>query len=47
MEGNGESLAGAKAVEGAEDFGMAWGEASGGEEGGVGGAGGAGCEEGA
>ena len=42
MMGNGESLAGAEAVEGATDFGVAWGEASGDEEGGVGGAGGAG-----
>jgi len=43
--GNGESLAGAEAVEGSTDFGVAWGEASGDEEGGVGGAGGAGGEE--
>ena len=32
-------------MEGATDFGVAWGEASGDEEGGVGGAGGAGGEE--
>ena len=43
--GNGESLAGAEAMEGATDFGVAWGEASGDEEGGVGGAGGAGGKE--
>ena len=43
--GNGESLAGAEAVEGATDFGVAWGEASGDEKGGVGGAGGAGGKE--
>ena len=47
VEGNGEGLSGAEAVEGAADFGVAWGEASGGEEGGVGGARGAGGEEGA
>ena len=43
--GNGESLAGAEAEKGTADFGVAWGEASGDEEGGVGGAGGAGGEE--
>ena len=43
--GNGESLAGAEAVEGSTDFGVTWGEASGDEEGGVGGAGRAGGEE--
>jgi len=45
VEGNGEGLSGAEAVEGAAYFGVAWGEASGGEEGGVGGASGAGGEE--
>lgn len=38
-------MAGAEAVEGATDFGVAWGEASGDEKGGVGGAGGAGGKE--
>ncbi len=47
MERNGEGLSGAEAVEGAADFRVARGEASGGEQGGVGGAGGAGGEEGA
>ena len=45
MMRNGESLAGAEAVEGPTDLGVVWGEASGDEEGGVGGAGGAGGEE--
>ena len=43
--GNGKSLAGTEAVEGSTDFWVAWGEASGDEEGGVAGAGRAGGKE--